>query len=151
MSYNFDNPEIVRAIIIDHYEKPENFLKNQKKIDKKYCSYNLSSSNCIDNITAFIFIRNKIIKDLKFSGIGCAICTSSTDIMSSLLKNKSLNQSKKIIKNYLSMIDGKQYDNKLLSNLLVYKNVNKQINRINCAKIGIQTILKAIEKYEKSK
>ena len=90
-------------------------------------------------------------EDVKFSGVGCAISTSSTDIMCNLLRNKTIDEAKKIISNYLSMIDKKPYDEELLGELYLYENVNRQANRINCAKIGINAILKALEKYENKK
>ena len=68
--------------------------------------------------------------------------------MASLLKNKNLSETKNIIDNYLNMIDGNKYDEDLLGELYSYENVNKQANRINCAKVGIIAIKKAIEKYE---
>ena len=147
---NSNSSQIMRAIILDHYEHPKNLVKNANinKL-KNYCSFNTSSPSCIDNLTAYLFIKDNKISDIKFSGVGCAISTSSTDIMSIMLINKTLKQALNFINNYLNMIDGKEYDSTKLNDLLVYKNVNKQINRINCAKVGIIAIKKAIEKYEK--
>ena len=102
-------------------------------------------------MTAYIKVLNNVIKDVKFSGVGCAISTSATDIMCNLLRNKTIDEAKKIISNYLSMIDKKPYDEELLGELYSYENVNRQANRINCAKIGINAILKALEKYENKK
>lgn len=143
----YNNPVAARLIILDHYENPNNFIKDKTKL-ANYKTANIASSSCIDNVTSYILIKNNKIIDIKFSGVGCAICTSSTDIMASILKNKTINEAKKIIKNYLNMIDAKPYDPKILKELIVYQNVNKQVNRINCAKIGIQTILKALNEYE---
>ena len=42
------------------------------------------------------------------------------------------------------MIDGNKYDEDLLGELYSYENVNKQANRINCAKVGIIAIKKAV-------
>ena len=139
---NSNSSQIMRAIILDHYEHPKNLVKNANinKL-KNYCSFNTSSPSCIDNLTAYLFIKDNKINDIKFSGVGCAISTSSTDIMSIMLINKTLKQALNFINNYLNMTK--------LNDLLVYKNVNKQINRINCAKVGIIAIKKAIEKYEK--
>ena len=109
------------------------------------------SPSCIDNIDAYIKIKNQRILDLKFSGIGCAICTSSTDIMTIILKNKTTKKAKEIIDNYNKMILGKKFDKTTLHELFFYRNVYKQSNRIKCALVGIQAIKNAIEKYEKSK
>ena len=153
MSSPNKDPEIIRAIILDHYENPKHHLGdngNNRKL-KGYVECNISSASCIDNLTAYIKVLNNVIKDVKFSGVGCAISTSATDIMCNLLQDKTIDEAKKIISNYLSMIDKKPYDEELLGELYSYENVNRQANRINCAKIGINAILKALEKYENKK
>ena len=153
MSSPNKDPEIIRAIILDHYENPKHHLGNDGNNNKLkgYVECNISSASCIDNLTAYIKVANNNIKDVKFSGVGCAISTSSTDIMCNLLIDKSIDEAKKIIANYLNMIDKKPYNEELLGELYSYENVNRQANRINCAKIGINAILKALEKYENKK
>ena len=88
MSLPNKDPEIIRAIILDHYENPKHHLGdngNNSKL-KGYVECNISSASCIDNLTAYIKVLNSVIKDVKFSGVGCAISTSSTDIMCNLLR-----------------------------------------------------------------
>lgn len=140
---SFDNQKIMREIIVDHYDNPRN--KSNKSNDESYNSCNLKSPSCIDNITAFVKVENGIIKDIKFDGIACAISTSSTDIMIDNLINKSIEDAKKIIRNYLAMINGQKYDESLLGELFVFQNVHKQLNRVKCAKVGIQAIAKALK------
>lgn len=148
-SFNRD-PQFMRAIIIDHYENPEHFIKeNDTKKLKNYSSCNNNSPSCIDNLTIYVFIKNQKIVDIKFTGVGCAIATSSTDIMSDLLINQSVKDALKIIDNYLAMIDQQPFDESKLDLLYLYENVNKQANRINCAKVGINAIKNAILQYEK--
>ncbi|AIV03832.1 NifU family SUF system FeS assembly protein [Candidatus Malacoplasma girerdii] len=145
-SFNRD-PEIIRAIIIDHYENPENWI-NENEVNKdQYTSFNASTPSCIDNITAHVFVKNNIIEDIKISGIACAICTSSTDIMANIIKNKTIDGAIKIIDNYLNMIDAKEFDPALIGEMYLYENVNKQVNRINCAKVGIKGIKGALIEY----
>ena len=148
MTKNFD---LAQQTIIDHYENPRNKISKSKAIKIKYVNGHSDSPSCIDNIDAYIQIKNQRILDLKFSGIGCAICTSSTDIMTIILKNKTTKKAKEIIDNYNKMILGKKFDKSTLHELFFYRNVYKQPNRIKCALVGIQAIKNAIEKYEKSK
>lgn len=152
MSFNKKDQELIRTIILDHYESPQYHINdNSANMLKNYVNCNVSSPSCIDNLTAYIFVKDNKIKDIKFSGVGCAISTSSTDIMCNLLINKSITQAKNIIDNYLKMIDNKPYDEKMLGELFCFANVNKQANRINCAKVGIKAIKNALDKYETKK
>ncbi len=139
--------ELAKEMIIDHYESPVTKVKKIK--NNKYIIGHNDSPSCIDNINGYVWIENNRIKDVKFSGIGCAICTSSTDLLALEIIGKSLSKAKQIISNYLNMIYGKKVNKKLLGKLVIYQNVNKQANRIKCAITGIQAIQKAINKYEK--
>ncbi len=144
MSFNRDK-EFMRQIILTHYESPQNKIDESKKMNS-YESYNNNSPSCIDNLTVFVKIKQNKILDAKFSGIGCAIATSSTDIILKMVKNKTIKLANEIIDNYLNMIDSKKYDEKLLGDLYVFENINQQINRISCAKVGITALKKVINK-----
>jgi nitrogen fixation NifU-like protein len=133
-----------RQIILDHYENPIAKLPDNHNVGDGYSSANNNSPSCIDNLTAHVKITGNKIQDIKFQGIGCAIATASTDIMSQMLVGKTKNEANKFITNYLDMINGKKYNAKLLKELTVFENVNKQLNRIKCAKVGIQAIQSAI-------
>ena len=81
-----DDPLIQREIIMEHYENP----KNKGLIDDDaYEKLHLASEGCIDDIYLQVKIEDNIIKDIRFDGVACAISTSSTSIMSELLKRKN--------------------------------------------------------------
>jgi nitrogen fixation NifU-like protein len=141
--------DIRREIILEHYEHPTTKVDDGHKFSKIYKQAHRDSPSCIDNLTAYVHVSNKRVKDVKFSGIGCAIATSATDIMGNLIKNKPIDQANKVINNYLAMIDGKKYNRKLLGDLFVFENLNKQLNRIKCGKVGIEAIQMALNKNEK--
>jgi nitrogen fixation NifU-like protein len=144
MSYS--DTELRRQMILDNYEHPENLIDTPEKL-KGYVSASENSASCIDNICAYAKVgKNKKILDIKFSGIGCAIAISSTNIMANKLKNKSLDEAKTIISEYINMIDNKTHKKELLDELQIYDNVYKQLNRIRCAKVGILAINNAINK-----
>ncbi|MEG1150809.1 MAG: iron-sulfur cluster assembly scaffold protein [Malacoplasma sp.] len=133
-----------RAIIIDRYENPVN--KVDEKFDhSKYKKFNNKSDSCIDNITVYLLIENKKIIDAKFSGIGCAISTSSSDIFCDLIKEKPLDEVELILDEYLKMIGSDEFDKELIGDLIVFENISKQINRVKCSLVGhgaIKEILK---------
>ena len=126
---------------MDHYEYPRNKgLKN----DKSYVSVNLDSESCIDNIDLEVKIEDGVIKDICFDGKACTISTSSTSIMSELLKGKSVSEAKVIIDNYIAMLHGREYDEDLLEEANAFVNTSKQANRIKCATLswcGMKDIL----------
>jgi len=136
-----DNPELIREVIMDHYEYPRN---KKLKNDPSYTKVNLDSESCIDNIDLEVKIENGVIKDICFDGVACTISTASTSIMSELLKDKSVAEAKVIIDNYLAMLHGENYDEEVLEEANAFVNTGKQANRIKCATLswnGLKDIL----------
>lgn len=145
MSYSKD-PSLLRSIIMHHYEKPSQKVENINDIDFQN-SYQNKSSTCIDDITVYIDVQDKIIKNIYFSGLGCAISTASTNIMSSYLVDKTIQEANLIIDNYIDMTLGKEYNEDMLGELIALYNVNNQSNRIKCAQIGINAIKECLKKF----
>lgn len=145
MSYSKD-PSLLRSIIMHHYEKPSQKVENINAIDFQN-SYQNKSSTCIDDITVYIDVQDKIIKNIYFSGLGCAISTASTNIMSSYLVDKTIEEANLIIDNYIDMTLGKEYNEDMLGELIALYNVNNQSNRIKCAQIGINAIKECLKKF----
>ncbi len=137
-------PTLLRAIIMDHYENPTHKEISDIKITE-YQHYHNKSESCIDDLTVYLKSEKGIIVDVRFEGIGCAISTSSTDIMADLITNKTTAEAKSIISNYLKMILGEPYDETNLEELIAFYQINKQANRIKCAKIGTSAMGEILE------
>lgn len=130
-----------RAIILEHYQNP----KNRGLVDdKSYVYINMNNESCIDEINLMVKIDENVIKDIKFDGEACAICTSSTSIMTETLIGKTIDEVKEILINFLNMIDEKEYNKEKLEQAIVYEDISKQANRKKCALLpwwGIEKIL----------
>ncbi len=134
---------LLRQIIMDHYENPRNH--ELVKDDDTYKMVNMDSETCIDNIDVQAKIIDGVIKDIRFDGEACAICTASTSIMSELLIDKTIEEAKEIILHYNNMIFEKEYDEDLLEEAIAFMNTYKQANRIKCATLGWSAIEKLID------
>lgn len=124
------NSDLKRAIILENYQNPHNRGLTH---DCSYISINTNSKSCIDEINLELKIEDDIIKDIKFDGEACAICTSSTSIMTKTLIGKKVSAAKEIIENFENMIDEKEYNEEILGEAIVYSDISKQPNRKNCA------------------
>jgi len=131
-----------RSIILEHYQNPVNKGLIE---DETYKKVNMNNESCIDEIDLMVKIEEDVIKDIKFDGEACAICTSSTSIMIDTLIGKTKEQAINIINNYYNMIDEKEYDEEILEQACVYSDIAKQPNRKKCALLawwGIEKVLK---------
>ena len=138
---SLNDPMIKREIIMDHYENPRN---KGLVDDPRYIKVNMNSESCIDDIDIQILVIDNIIKDFRFDGVGCTIATSSTSILSELVIDQSVEKALEIIKQYDLMIKEHQYDEELLQEAVVFKDVSKQANRIKCATIGYNGLLELL-------
>ena len=137
--------EIKRNIILDHYQNPRN---KGLTGNKDYKTINMNNESCIDEVNLEIKVENGIIKDIKFDGEACAICTSSSSIMTDTLIGKTTEEAKKILQNFLNMLDEKPYDKEILEEAIVYDDIHKQPKRKKCALLswwGIEKLLNELE------
>ncbi len=131
-----------RKIIMDYYTNPRSRI--EKKDIPNYNSKYLHSSSCVDEITLY-YDNDK--KDWKFVGQGCAIFLSSSEIFIERIKEIGFENKMQLIENYEKLINfPKSIDSKekyLLEKLMIFENVNKHLNRKECALI-ISNIFKMI-------
>ena len=132
-----------REIILENYQEP---LNRGLIEDESYLKVNTNSESCIDNLDFMMKIEDNVIKDIRFDGEACAISTSASSIMIQTLIGKTVKEAKDILNNYKNMIQEKEYDEKLLGELIVYDEISKQPNRINCALLPSVAVEKMLEK-----
>ncbi len=138
--------EIKREIMLDHYNHPNN---KQTVNDERYRMVHNASDSCIDDITVFMYAKDGIIKDVKFDGIGCTICTASTDIMCDLITDKTFKEAREIIGEYYKMVGEKPFDEDRLEEANAFDTLYQQANRIKCGTIGIHAIEDLINEFDK--
>jgi len=83
-----------REHILDLYKNPLNFgkLENPTNSAKK------NNPLCGDEIEIQLVIKDNIIKEVKFNGVGCAISSATTSLLTEKIKNKSLEEVKDLNK-----------------------------------------------------
>lgn len=119
-----------RSIILENYQNPVNRGLIE---DNSYISVNTNNESCIDEINLMVKIQDGVIVDARFDGEACAICTSSTSVMISLILNKKVSDAIKIYENFNKMINEEEYDEELLLEANAYNDIYKQPNRKKCA------------------
>ena len=135
--------ETKRSIILEHYQNPFNKGLIQ---DDDYVRINMNNESCIDEVDIMVKIENGIIVDAHFDGEACAICTSSTSVMLSILIGKTLEEANEIINNFYNMIDEREYDSEVLEEANAYSDIYKQPNRKKCALLAWWGMEKIINK-----
>jgi len=81
-----------REHILDLYKNPRNY-GNLESFTNATHLYNAS---CGDDLTIRMIIENDIVKEIKFTGKGCALCMASASLMTSKVKGMKKNEILKI-------------------------------------------------------
>ena len=134
-----------REIILDNYQNP---MHRGLVDDDSYLKANYNSDSCIDNLDLMMKIDDGIIKDIVFDGEACAISTSATSIFIRSLIGKSVDDARKIILNYQKMLNEEEYEKDLLGELVVYDEISRQPNRLNCALLPSVVITKMLNELK---
>ena len=126
---------------------------NKKKLDGADMQEKGHNPSCGDEITLEIKLDGDIIKDMAFTGHGCAISTSSASIMIDTLKGKTIKEAKKIIETFIKMIKREETDDeklKILEDAIAFKNVANMPARVKCALLAWHTLEDMLNKNESS-
>ena len=142
------NSDLRREIILDNYQDPYNRGLIE---DDNYLKVNTNSESCIDDLDFMMKIDDGVVKDIRFDGEACAISTSATSIMIQTLIGKKVDEVVEILNNYKNMIYEKEYDKDKLGELVVYEEISKQPNRINCALLPLVAVEKMLEELKNEK
>ncbi|ATZ17848.1 iron-sulfur cluster assembly scaffold protein [Mesoplasma melaleucae] len=134
---------LLRKILMEHFTNPDN--KGIKQLENAILK-DAKSQTCADEMQIEILIENQTFKAINFEGTACSVATSSADIFFNLIKDKKLDEIKTIISEYQAFLNtGISNNLAILGDLVVFKNINKQKNRILCANLAIDVINEIIE------
>lgn len=116
--------DLYREEILDHYKHPRNFghLKGANILSEEI------NVSCGDRVIIEIKTTGKIVRDIRFSGQGCAINQASASMLTELVKGMSV---RAIMKLTLQDVE------KLLGTTLTP-------SRVKCALLPLEVIQKAV-------
>ena len=132
--------ELYQELILDHNKNPQNFYR------MKNATQQLKGFNplCGDQITIYLKINKKTIKDISFQGSGCAISKASASLMTLTLKDKNKTEIEKIFKQFEQLIKNGQ-DTSSLGKLSSFAGLHKFPSRFKCAFLAWATLAKIIQ------
>lgn len=134
---DFNNPNTRREVIMKHYSTPT--LKSEIKRN----DVEAFSNHCVDELHIEWEFDSDKLKTAKWDGKGCAVFQSSSDIFLELSIGKTFEEIKELANEYEKLInqDG-DVNEEMLKELMVFQNVKTQLNRLHCANMISQAILK---------
>ncbi len=72
-----DLRELYQEVILDHRRQPRNF-REMEEANRRLEGYN---PLCGDRVTVYLQVKDDLVQDVSFQGMGCAISTASASMM----------------------------------------------------------------------
>jgi nitrogen fixation NifU-like protein len=143
-----DLRELYQQVILDHYKNPRNF-KELPNADRRVEGFN---PLCGDHYTVFLNLDGDTIKEVAFTGSGCAISKASASVMSATVKGKSRDEANTLFETFhkLVMGDNSGLDAADLDRLAAFSGVSEFPARVKCATLAWHTLRTALEGKQQS-
>ena len=137
--------ELYQEIILDHGSTPRNFGECEP-FNKAADGHN---PLCGDKVHLTLLVDDQdIIKDIKFTGVGCAISIASTSLMTQSLKGKSTEYANNLFNDFSNLITGKFDELNIIDeedSLYSLKGVGAFPMRVKCATLSWHAFKSAID------
>jgi nitrogen fixation NifU-like protein len=132
--------DLYQEVIMDHNHNPRNFH------EMEFCSHQADGNNplCGDRLTIFLKVTNNVIEDVSFTGSGCAISKASASIMTSIIKNKRIDEALDLFEIAHEIIVSGESDSHAPEKLRVLAGVHKYPIRVKCASLPWHTLKTAL-------
>lgn len=131
--------ELYQSLILDHSKNPRNFGKLTCDCNNCFSSKGKNPS-CGDELFLNLLIDNNKIKDVKFEGQGCALSISSASLMTQAIKGKSIEETQKMLKEFIDfIIEEKELDDEY-EPLHIYGNLHNFPLRVKCVLLAWRTL-----------
>ena len=140
--------ELYQQLILDHNANPRNYGELAEK------NHWAEGHNplCGDHLFLELNVEDSIIKEVAFSGEGCAICKASSSLMTERLVGKTVDECKKLFEvfhNLATSDDDATEFSEFLGKLIVFSGVREFPMRVKCATLCWHTLMAALEQNNK--
>lgn len=126
---------LYQQVILDHYKNPSN-----KSLRAPYTAQvHHVNPSCGDEITLNISVKDGLVADISWDGVGCSISQASTSIMSELVTGKSVADAFRVLEEFTELMQSKgqsKGDEEVLEDAIAFAGVSKFPARIKCALLG---------------
>lgn len=138
-----DLRELYQQVILDHNKNPRNY----RELANATTRVDGFNPLCGDHYTIFVQLDGDTIKDIGFTGDGCAISKASASVMSATVKGKSKLEAERLFETFHRLVTGDNsgLDAAELGRLAAFSGVSEFPARVKCAILAWHTLRTALE------
>lgn len=133
--------QLYRQVILDHSSHPH----HQGQLESATNQIELNNPTCGDVIQLQLILEEDRIKDIRFSGSGCAISTASASMMTDAVIGRTAEEALALVEQFSLLVQGKEDENmETLGDAVILSGVSKFPARIRCATLAWKGLEKAL-------
>ena len=133
--------ELYREVVVEHKRAPRNFG------ELPHATHQARGRNpsCGDEISVQLQVDDGHIHDIRFNGVGCAICIASASLMTEAIKGDSVDSALELQQHFRSAMTGREEAHEdVLGKLISLQAVKNYPSRIKCALLGWHALAHAL-------
>lgn len=133
--------DLYQEIVVEHKRSPRNFgelahFTNQARG---------RNPSCGDDIGVQLDVEDGKIADIRFHGVGCAICIASASLMTEAVRGASVTDALELQGHFRALMTGEEEgDEEELGKLVSLAAVQRYPSRIKCALLGWHALAHAL-------
>jgi nitrogen fixation protein NifU and related proteins len=136
--------DLYSEILLDHYHLP----RNKGRLDHPTLSVEGANPLCGDELVLDLEFDGEQLKDISFSGHGCAISVASTSMLTEMLKGKTIDEIKQWLENFRMFIrESKVPEGVDMGDLQSLAGISQLPVRVKCATLPWTTLEEGIARY----
>ena len=142
--------DLYQSVILDHNCKPRNF----GELDGATHSVEGYNPLCGDQFTIYLILDGDVVRDIAFTGSGCAISKASASLMTTTVKGKSKSEVFEIFEQFHHLVTADindEMDLDSMGKLAVFSGVREFPARVKCASLSWHTVKTCLTTQDLSK
>ena len=131
--------QLYQQTVLKHNREPRNYG------DLDPCSHHAEGFNplCGDEVKVYLQVEDDEVKEIKFTGKGCAVSQASASIMTTALVGKKLDEARGQFNDFMKMASGEKQNPE--GEIAAFAGISQFPSRVKCAVLSWQTFNAALE------
>lgn len=139
MNPDFD---LYQEVVVEHKRAPRNFGELPEATNRARGK----NPSCGDDVSVELCVADDRIEDIRFHGVGCAICMASASLMTEAIKGQSVEHALDLQGHFRALMTGSEdASEEVLGKLVSLTPVRRYPSRIKCALLGWHALAHAIQ------
>jgi nitrogen fixation NifU-like protein len=138
-----DLRELYQEIVLDHSKRPRGFGKLESATHRAQ-GYN---PLCGDQLELELQLESGVVRDVRFTGKGCAISTASASLLTEAIRGRTLDEAHRLFESFHAAVttpSGAPIDVSGIGKLAALTGVREFPMRVKCASLAWHTLEAAV-------